>query len=716
MARVAAALAVAAAGLGLGPVAAHAAPPPDDSVTVRILDMSPTTAVSTDTPAPLTFTIGLTNTTDQPMRTITLAAERDAPVSRQSQLEQLMAHPVAGDPSGTQPMHSMDVADLAPHESTRVVYRATTSTLVSGADICLCLTGIYPIDFSVSAVGDDGVSARVGFGQTYLPYFQDRPEPVRVSWVWPLIDRPHRLDDDHTFIDDALATAVAPNGRLDRMLAVAEQVGPKVRLSLIVDPDLLDELAVMASGPYDVLSAGKRTAGTGEAAARSWLTRLRAVLRLVDLHLTPPSDPDVQAVVRHQLSWTATLSRPAATRVATALGRSSLAGLDDVYWPAGGTITPQALASVAAHGAPALVLDDTVLPGAATTTPRPDAVATITVPAAPGPTRVAVTDGAVQTWANAVLGRNGPGTATLPQLASELAVRAADQPEASPYVVITPDRHLDPSVALATRTILQTAATPWSTALPVRTAVRIVPATDHGTLAPVDPAREIPPTVLAQAQAAADFSRSFRDALSPADAATVLGGIPAAVQRTVSAAWRGDRVRGEQTAAALTATVDTWRRGVQIAQPAVGSYTLASSSAPLFVTVVNRLSVPVTVQVNIGTVNSIVGFSATPLRHETIPARQQVSLRMAVRVQRAGRFQVAATLATPDGTPLGTPVRLQVRSTALGGIGVTITLVATGVLVIALVVRFVRRFRDRRRPPAPPGASAAPAQPMAVGS
>jgi hypothetical protein len=60
-------------------------------------------------------------------------------------------------------------------------------------------------------------------------------------------------------------------------------------------------------------------------------------------------------------------------------------------------------------------------------------------------------------------------------------------------------------------------------------------------------------------------------------------------------------------------------------------------------------------------------------------------------------------------------VRLQVRSTALGGIGVTITLVATGILVVALIVRFVRRLRHRRSPP-PTDSSAPPAQPMAVGS
>jgi hypothetical protein len=539
---------------------------------------------------------------------------------------------------------------------------------------------------------------------------------VRISWVWPLIDRPHRLDDDFTFTDNALPVTVGPGGRLDRMLRVAEQVAPNVRLSLVVDADLLDELAVMASGKYDVLvGGGKRVAGTDGRVAQAWLARLRALLPRVDLHITPPSDPDIQAIVRQHLPWTATLSNAASTRVAAALGVPSLAPFGDVYWATGGTTTPQALASVVDHGASALILDDTAFASDISVYPRPDGVTTLTAAGVSDPVRVAVTDSTVQKWAGAVLGRGGLGTAALPQLVSELAVRAADQPDQSHYVVITPDRHLDPSVNLVTRAILETASTSWSEALPVRTALRRVPPTDRGALGAVDPNREISAAVVGQALAAATFADSFRSALSQADAVKMLGGIPSAVQRTVSSAWRDRRAEGVQTAAALTTIVASLQNGVQIAQPAVGTYTLASNSAPLFVTVVNSLAVPVTVRVSIETVNNIVGFSAETLQHETIPARQQVSLRMAVKVQRAGRFQVDATLATPDGTPLGQPVRLQVRSTALGGIGVTITLVATGILVVALIVRFVRRLRHRRPPP-PTDSSAPPAQPMAVGS
>ena len=49
------------------------------------------------------------------------------------------------------------------------------------------------------------------------------------------------------FTDEQLAGEISPGGRLDRALQVAELVAGKVRLTLVVDPDLLDSLAVMAS-------------------------------------------------------------------------------------------------------------------------------------------------------------------------------------------------------------------------------------------------------------------------------------------------------------------------------------------------------------------------------------------------------------------------------------------------------------------------------------
>jgi hypothetical protein len=61
-------------------------------------------------------------------------------------------------------------------------------------------------------------------------------------------------------------------------------------------------------------------------------------------------------------------------------------------------------------------------------------------------------------------------------------------------------------------------------------------------------------------------------------------------------------------------------------------------------------------------------------------------------------------LFTPSNEQLGAPVDLSVHSTALGAIGVIITITAAAVLVLALLIRFIRRLRNPKPVPgtAPP--------------
>ncbi|HEU5271033.1 MAG TPA: hypothetical protein VFU36_14000, partial [Jatrophihabitans sp.] len=67
-------------------------------------------------------------------------------------------------------------------------------------------------------------------------------------------------------------------------------------------------------------------------------------------------------------------------------------------------------------------------------------------------------------------------------------------------------------------------------------------------------------------------------------------------------------------------------------------------------------------------------------------------------VERLGKFQVVATLQTPDGRQLGLGVELNLRATAIGTVTKVITLAAIAVLVLALLRRLIRRIRS-----APPG-------------
>ncbi|RIJ79174.1 hypothetical protein D1871_00170 [Nakamurella silvestris] len=72
--------------------------------------------------------------------------------------------------------------------------------------------------------------------------------PIEVNMLWPVIDRPH-VAADGSFLDDDLALSLANGGRLDSVLDVLEQSTPPAgSVTLVVDPELLDELDRMSHG------------------------------------------------------------------------------------------------------------------------------------------------------------------------------------------------------------------------------------------------------------------------------------------------------------------------------------------------------------------------------------------------------------------------------------------------------------------------------------
>jgi hypothetical protein len=614
--------------LGMGDASAQ--PPADNSVTVTVTDMAPTTPRYTSTPEPLRIALSLTNTTDATLYDVTLDVERDVPIVHQDQLEKLIAKPAASaDPTSLSPLPTVKLDEpLAPHEVRSITYQTTTSEVNDGKGICLCQSsggGIYPIDFTaLAATGPAGESGRVGFAQTYLPTFRDTPKPVQVSWVWPLIDRPHRLVDGSVFLDDSLAHSVGPNGRLSRALNVVERVAPYVHLTLMIDPELIDELAAM-SGRYRVESGGKLTTGTGTTAARRWLERLRSIVTSAEVNLTPYADPDVDALTRAGLSWSDNFGPQQLTSVQAALG---VPADGDVAWPAGEQITSAALRQVLSRGTSEVVLDDAALPGVRTDSPRPDALAPLPAEFGSPGAVAAVTDRLVQNLARPILTTSKTAGQTLATLVSDLAVRAAEEPERSHYVVITASRYVDTSPVAAARAILDTARTSWSTSLTLSQAATTVPPIDHGALVEPGPGAEVDPAVIAKAASASTFLRSFSSTLSTDDATALLGGLPAAIQRTESSAWRVNKGIGATFAHRLAQQADRWASGVYIVRPSSGSYTLASNDAPLFITVVNTLPVDVNVRIAFTTVNGVPGFRTDNVQIQHIPSGARSSLKI----------------------------------------------------------------------------------------
>lgn len=720
------ALLLGASVLGLAP-AARAADPVAGSVQVSVLDVSPTTPTAEQQMQPLTFTVSLQNTGITDLSNITVTATRGDPISTQSALSDAISGKSSAQPQFPEPVQPAGsppvvVQALAPGQSSAAVTIPAASGIPDDSTgLCICAdpSAIYPIRIAATAVASDGSTVELGATQTYVPAFETAPAaPTQVTWVWPLLERPHRLTSDTVFIDDDLAKAIAPGGRLDRLLQVAENVDENVAapvpMTLVVDPELIDELSVMSTG-YQVQPAGEPAATRpASTAAGTWLTRLQHLLAApgMELALTPVANPDVDALTADGLAWSTTMSASMQQRVRTALGGH--AASEGVAWPAGGVLSSETAARLAQQGVGTLLLSSSGLRPHTAVSPVLVTTGSASLTAFSAPSTIAP-------LLNSALSVGGAGTAALPTLVSQLAINSVIDPSTSRDVLMLPPPDLDPDPTAATRTIIETAQTTWSQPLPLLAARASLTATAHANLSdkniPGLPTRAVE-TIRNATNSLPALSSIFVDASA---LGTRLGDLSAAAQRLSSQSWLTSPADLDDAADAITDSISALAGAIRLVKPSSGSYTLGSSDSPLPITLENTTDKTVQVTVTMHAAGGLPGFSASPVTVQ-IPPGGRLPTHVPVHVDRAGRIKVEVVLlakaSRTDGSalPLGTPLVLSVRSTALGEIGTIIMWGAGVLLAVAFAVRLYRRVRrGPRRGPAS-GEPATNPEPQPVGS
>ncbi len=664
-------------------------------VTMTVADVVPNSPHVTHKPKQLTFTVLLVNHTDQSLRVTTITAARSDPIGSQEGLDSAIAHPRPPSVDGVSPL-SASAKNIILPPNRPVTEPITTTTDVFVHDgVCLCADLIYPFWFIASYSGPTGSGTATA--QTFVPSFTKNPEhKATVSWVWPLLDRPHRLLQSKIFFDDSLATEVADNGRLDRLLQVIEQVSPDVPMTIVTDPDLIDELAQMEQG-YKVSTPQGLVDGTGADAAKQWLTRLAHVLDLhpnVTVEFTPSADPAVDSLTHAGLDWSVAMDPKEQATVTHALGRTPG---HDLVWPVGRSLSPATLAALLGKGAGTVLVSDSSLTGG-DVQPVPDALAPI-----PGSSaRFAVTSAPIQHLVDSALDPRTNGLALLPQLVAQLALRV--ETGQSRYVVIAPPRDLDVDPATAARVIEATANTTWSQPITIEQAVsdKAISATDRGTLRATAHGPRLPHRLLHSLRQIGNqiplVETMFHD---QSVGQALFARYPTAIQRAESTSLITDPTVGLAMADRLESVIRATKHSVYIVRPSDGTYTLTSKNSQLPITVVNRLNTEVDVEILVDPVGGSSGLSArTAPQVYTLKANSKVQVHVATHVDRVGLIGVVVRIRTPGGLVLGRPVHLSVRSTALGTIGVIITVLAAILLVVAVVIRQVRRLR-RRTPRAP---------------
>jgi hypothetical protein len=181
-----------------------------------------------------------------------------------------------------------------------------------------------------------------------------------------------------------------------------------------------------------------------------------------------------------------------------------------------------------------------------------------------------------------------------------------------------------------------------------------------------------------------------------ADPDAILDPLQDALLGSASVTLRGDTDPDPPVLRTITATLDSLYGGVTVRRTA-GSYTLASSSAPLLLTVQNTLPYQVTVNVSIvgGGPAGLVTHDPGPITIAAGPRTKPVKI--SSEVSRSGTFTVYAQLRGTDGALWGPRVPVRITSHAYGVLTLVLMLVAGGVLVLMVAFRIHQRWRARQR-------------------
>ena len=417
---------------------------------------------------------------------------------------------------------------------------------------------VYPLTAGVY----DPAGTQMAVERTFLPFWSgtDRVgQPVRVAWVWPLIDKPH-LGMCPAMIDNSLAASL-DNGRLADLLNVGRDYASSAKLTWAVDPALLDDANTMTHS-YQVLDDPECPQAVSEpasSAARSWLATLHALTAGQPVFATPYADPDVAALTHQGLDTDLAAAFSDGSAVAAEfLGRPERT----IAWPPDGIADAGVVDNLLVQGGSAhsgsvhggiqtVVLDSGMMPP---TNPSlyytPDAVAEVNTGV--GKTvRVLLADHELTT----VLAAGSPGasspaarqyagtrrqltcrrspaadsvTAISQRFLAETAMIAAEAPNLRRSVVVAPPRRWNPGTPLASRLLSDTVSAPWISAaylssLKPITTPQGIPAPDRALLPQNQPGPGLTPRYLDEVRDLGEATRLFESILGQPGAAYRLG-------------------------------------------------------------------------------------------------------------------------------------------------------------------------------------------------
>ncbi|GAA0612758.1 hypothetical protein GCM10010174_32970 [Kutzneria viridogrisea] len=699
MKRVLAALAAAAFTVVLSP-GAYAAPPQASDQQNRIrIDVNPLhpQLVTSDQQDTLSVSGTLTNVGDRKVDRLDVRLERGGKLDENG-LRGALQKPTPTNEVSTNFLNQ--VASLAPGQSVPFTLNVSLHGQ-AGESLLINEPGVYPLVVNANGTPDYGQRAKVGQSLTLLPVLGvpggpslPKPaSPAKLTVLWPLADRPRVLDESQpnapVLTDDDLATSLAPGGRLDALLGALESApsGLTGSLCVAVDPDLAVTVRGM-TGDYQVRGAdGENHPGKGQAAASSWLSRLKQYVQGKCFFALPFADADITALNTanaHGLIGSA-VSEGNSNLLKDLLGASPVQHL---VWPINGQVDAKTVTDLAGAGVQDVLVSGAVVPGADPVRLGSDK----------GPRAVRTDDLVAAALAS------GSGSVQAALAAAQLRASSGQPLVVAPphqWTVSSADAKglLDGLQSLVSQQYL--AAGSLSPLLAGAVAGKVA---DPQYTPPYAPNMD---AVQEKASAATDLINSMdQDASLAVTPQAFMAPVVNDLVRSASGAWAGDEAGARQSLEHANELIDGVRQGVFVVQP-TSPISLASEDAPLPVRVTNRLPVLVKVKVRL---SNTTGINPDEVPVQLIPARNSRDVQIPSKVVRTGQFSVDATVYTQTGNHrLGSSGRFELSSTAVGVTTLVITGFAAAALFALSGLRIYRRLKASR---ARRAEAAAPVEPV----
>ena len=578
--------------------------------------------------------------------------------------------------------------------------------------------GTSPVfgDYPLQVLASSASSTHTASSQTFLPYWPGKgATPLKVAWIWPLIDTPQQGACPQTLATDLLASEFSANGRLSTLVNAGLQWASVDNLTWAIDPALLSDATVMTAPHFFTGGNSEckdRNPMNADPAAKTWLSKLADTAGDAAF-LTPYADVDAAALSHNGLD----ADLRSAYQVGDAVAAEVLPGTFGpnanraplaAAWPAGGVADAGVLTSLKRDGGVnTVVLNSTELPSSMSLDGTTYDTAVARTKTSTGSSMSALR---ADSDITSILGSASAGSSAGARFAAEqdflaqTAMIVAEGPNTSPRsLVVAPPAGWDPSPAEASDLLSLTYKAPW------------LRPTNLGTLAaataklPAErlPARhvsgdELPAEYIDQLQSL-NTSLALFDGLLDNPPQSYVTSLAAAVAVTQSSAWRGSGSPGGWLA--LTELLDYLKdlENTVLLIP-VKKILLAGTSGDTPVSVQNGLNLPylppgglaISVRVESSDPSGslqVTGPTAPLVVNPGMTGTVKLHIHSATTV---GTTTMQLQLATASGSPLTWAAASEPLSVEVTQFGRTILVVivgALGVLVLATVVRLRRKRR-----------------------